>query len=151
VTLNPPTCPPTETAVTPSLDDYVLAFADEDDVNAPTLNPPQAPLLTLHGQPQHPQIARPVSKPLAPTTNQTTLQADGASAEPLAAHDATERNTKKPRLRNAETAQIRHVLPEDWVSKSRGAKNIGCNHISEIGGAPQSPPFGAADQGSPPI
>ena len=63
-------------------------------------------------------------KPLAPTTNETTLQADGASAEPLAAHDATERNTKKPRLQNAETAQIRHELPEDkdWVSKSRGAK-----------------------------
>jgi hypothetical protein len=50
VTLNPPTCPPTETAVTPSLDDYVLAFADEDDGNAPSLNPPQAPLLTPHGQ-----------------------------------------------------------------------------------------------------
>jgi hypothetical protein len=40
VTLNPPTSPPTETAVTPSLDDYDLAFADEDVGNAPALYPP---------------------------------------------------------------------------------------------------------------
>jgi hypothetical protein len=66
--------------------------------------------------------ARPDSQPLAPTTSQATLQADGASAEPLEAHDATERNTKKPRLQNAEAAPILHDLPEDWDLKSRRAK-----------------------------
>jgi hypothetical protein len=50
------------------------------------------------------------------------MRTDAASTEPLEAHNATERKTKKQKLRNAQTAQIRHDLPEDWVSKSRGAK-----------------------------
>jgi hypothetical protein len=50
------------------------------------------------------------------------MRTDAASVESLKAHDTTEKETKKPKLRNGETAQIRHDLPEDWVSKSRGAK-----------------------------
>jgi hypothetical protein len=41
------------------------------------------------------------------------MQADGASAETLETNGATERNTKKPRLQNAEAAPIRHDLPAD--------------------------------------
>jgi hypothetical protein len=50
------------------------------------------------------------------------MQADGASAEPLEAHGAMERNTKKPRLQNAEAAPIRHDLSEDWYSRSKRSK-----------------------------
>jgi hypothetical protein len=60
----------------------------------------------------------------SPTTPQATLQAEGASAEPLLAHDATERNTKKPRLQNAETAPIRHDLPKNRDFKSTNRNQL---------------------------
>jgi len=41
------------------------------------------------------------------------MQGDGASDETLEAHGVMQRNTKKPRLQNAEAAPIRHDLPED--------------------------------------
>jgi hypothetical protein len=50
------------------------------------------------------------------------MQADGASAEPLEAHGAMDRNTKKPRLQNAEADPIRHDLSEDWYSRSKRSK-----------------------------
>jgi hypothetical protein len=56
--LNPPTRPPMETAITPTLDVYVPALPDEDDGNAPTLVPPHAPLSTPHGQPPPPSAYR---------------------------------------------------------------------------------------------
>jgi hypothetical protein len=50
------------------------------------------------------------------------MQEDGASAETLEAHGATERSTKKPRPQNAEAAPICHDLPEDWHSRSKRSK-----------------------------
>jgi hypothetical protein len=84
--------------------------------NMTTFGSPQLPL-PLHPRLSQPSIITPASPP-----PQDAMRTDAASTEPLEAHNATERNTKKPKLRNAETAQIRHDLPEDWVSKSRGAK-----------------------------
>ena len=67
MTLNPPARPPTETAVTPTLDDYNTAFPDKDDGNAPTFVPPQTPHLSPHGQPlRHLHIASPQSPQATP-------------------------------------------------------------------------------------
>jgi hypothetical protein len=126
-TLNPPTSPTAKPA-TPTFDDYVPSPAHDVVRLDQTLTAPQPPPfspLDMHPQsshlasPQTPHLAPP-PYPAPPALKQA--RTDAASPELLEAHDVTEKMTKQPRLRNAETAQIRHDLPDDWDSKSRGAK-----------------------------
>jgi hypothetical protein len=78
--LSPPTRTPPETAITPTLDIYVPALPHEDDGNAPTLAPPQTPLLTPHGHPpRHPHIA----STQTPQATPTPLRASPASKRPM--------------------------------------------------------------------
>jgi hypothetical protein len=58
-----------------------------------TITPPPRTMATFD--------SRQFPLPLTPTLPQAALQADGASAGPLEAQDATERETKKPRLQDA--------------------------------------------------
>jgi hypothetical protein len=101
----------------------------------PHLAPPPLPA------PSALKRTRPDSPPRAPPPPQIAVQADGASAETLEAHGAMERNTKKPSPQNAEAAPIRHDLPEDWHSRSKGQKRNGTARENKIG-EPRSRPFG---------
>ena len=141
--MGPPTSS-TATPATPTFDDYAPSPAHDHVRLAPT---PIAPIprpfspLDMHPhrphltspQPSHlappPSLAPPVLKPTRPDSPppascqpQDAIRTGAASPEPLETHDLTERKTKQPKLGNAKAAQIRHDLPEDWVSKSRGAK-----------------------------
>jgi hypothetical protein len=117
-TFNPPTSS-TARPATPTFDDCV-PFPTHDDVRfAPTPSaPPPPPFspLDMHphrshlASPQTPHLAppplpappalkrtRPDSPPPASHPPHDAIRTDAASAESLEAHDATERETKKPR------------------------------------------------------
>jgi tellurite resistance protein len=80
-------------------------------------------VVTIKGSAAGVQAAqKAVSAVICTEFEKSATRADGASAEPLETHNATERKTKQPRLRNAEAASILRNLPEDWDSKSRRAK-----------------------------
>ena len=118
---------------TPTFDDYVPSPAHDDVRLAPTPIAPQPQpfsLLDIHPHPSHlasPQTphlvppllsdppalkhTRPVSPPPASPPPQHALRADGASPEPLAAHDATKREKKTPRLGNdaRDASEVKHT------------------------------------------
>jgi hypothetical protein len=142
VTLNPPTSP-TARPATPTFDDcapYVrLApttiapqprpFSPLDMHTQPShLASPQTPHLAPPPYPAPPALkpTRPDSPPPASCQPQDAIRKDAASAESLEAHDATERETKKPRHQDAhgEHALTHHTLaskghlarPANWES-----------------------------------
>ena len=98
------------------------------DPPAPHFASPQTPLLVppLLSDPPALRHTRPVSLPPASCQPQDAIRTDAASAESLEAHDATEKETKKPRHQEAhgEHALTHHTSaskeqlarPANWES-----------------------------------
>ena len=152
-TLNPPTSP-TARPATPTFHDYAPnpALAVVRLAPTPTANPPppfSPPDVHPHpphlASPQIPHLApvqfptqpafkptRPDSPPPASRKPQDAVRTDATSAESIEPHDATERETKKPRhqvthgehaLTHQTLASMGHLArPANWDSMSRKAK-----------------------------
>jgi hypothetical protein len=121
--LDPPARRPTETAITPTLDDYAPALPDENDGNAPTFAPPQAPLWTSHGQPLPPSAYRittdtpsgasAITCPLRPQTPNPRLTAPCLTSASYIQHRKEQQPLQKIKLpiRNAHAC----AAPTPWA------------------------------------